>query len=194
MQAAGGASLSDAAHEAVRRPRRSSLFALVAILGLALDQITKQIVVTRWTEDIELVGSLLKVHLTFNPGAAFSTGTGLTFVISCVAIVATCVVIWLGTQVRDTLWAIGFGLLLAGITGNLTDRLFRDPAPMRGHVVDFLQLPNWPIFNVADICINLAAAIIIIQSFRGIRMDGTRTPAPDAEPDSGADGPQAEPQ
>jgi signal peptidase II len=61
------------------------------------------------------------------------------------------------------------------VLGNLTDRIFRDPAPLRGHVIDFLQLPNWPIFNVADICINIAAAVIILQAIRGVSVDGTRS-------------------
>jgi signal peptidase II len=42
-------------------------------------------------------------------------------------------------------------------------------------VIDFLMLPNWPVFNVADICINVAAGLILIQAFRGIRIDGTRS-------------------
>ena len=67
------------------------------------------------------------------------------------------------------------GLLLAGVAGNLTDRMFREPGPFRGHVIDFLMLPNWPVFNVADMCINVAAGLILIQAFRGIRIDGTRT-------------------
>ena len=71
-------------------------------------------------------------------------------------------------------WAIAFGLLLAGIAGNLTDRLVRAPGVLRGHVVDFLMLPHWPIFNVADMCINVAAALILVQAFRGIRLDGSR--------------------
>ena len=56
------------------------------------------------------------------------------------------------------------------------------PGRSRGHVVDFLMLPHWPVFNVADICINVAAALILVQAFRGIRLDGTRTraPTPDA--------------
>ena len=58
--------------------------------------------------------------------------------------------------------------------GNLTDRIFRTPGVLRGHVVDFLMLPHWPIFNVADICINVAAALILVQVVRGIRLDGTR--------------------
>ena len=60
------------------------------------------------------------------------------------------------------------GDLLGGVLGNLTDRVFRDPAFLRGHVVDFLQLPNWPVFNVADMCINIAAAVIVIQAVRGV--------------------------
>ncbi len=65
---------------------------------------------------------------------------------------------------------------MAGILGNLTDRIFRSPGVLRGHVVDFLQLPNWPIFNVADVCINIAAGLIILQALRGISLDGTSTP------------------
>jgi signal peptidase II len=82
------------------------------------------------------------------------------------------VVAVLGTHVRSTGWAWALGLLLAGIAGNLTDRLFRDPGPLRGHVVDFLQLPHWPIFNVADVCINVAAALIVVQSVRGVPLRG----------------------
>ena len=83
-------------------------------------------------------------------------------------------VLWLSRRLGSTVWAVAFGLLLAGICGNLTDRLLREPGPLRGHVVDFLMLPHWPIFNVADMCINVAAALILVQAFRGIRLDGTR--------------------
>ena len=69
---------------------------------------------------------------------------------------------------------MALGLLLAGVAGNLTDRIVREPGPLRGHVVDFLMLPHWPVFNVADICINIAAGLIMLQAFRGIRLDGTR--------------------
>jgi signal peptidase II len=72
---------------------------------------------------------------------------------------------------------VALGLLLGGAAGNLTDRLVREPAPehmMQGHVVDFLELPNWPVFNLADAAIVLAAALIIVQSFRGVQIDGGR--------------------
>ena len=97
------------------------------------------------------------------------------------AIAAVLVVLWLGRRVRSRVWAVAFGLLLAGIAGNLTDRLVRDPGPLRGHVVDFLMLPHWPVFNVADMCINAAAVLILVQAFRGIRLDGTRIAARTAD-------------
>jgi signal peptidase II len=63
---------------------------------------------------------------------------------------------------------------MAGVLGNLTDRIFRSPGMFRGHVVDFLRLPNWPIFNIADICINVAAGVIILQAVRGVSVNGSR--------------------
>ena len=60
------------------------------------------------------------------------------------------------------------------MAGNLTDRMFREPGPFRGHVIDFLMLPNWPIFNVADVCITTAAVLVVLQSLRGIGPEGRR--------------------
>jgi signal peptidase II len=159
------------------------LFAVFALL-YAVDQATKWLAVDRLTgkPDKQLVGDVLVLHLTRNAGAAFSTGTGYTELFSCVAVAAVLVVLWLSGRVRNAVWAIGFGLLLAGITGNLTDRLLRAPGVLRGHVVDFLMLPHWPIFNVADMCINVAAALILLQAFRGVRLDGSRVARRTDEP------------
>ena len=93
------------------------------------------------------------------------------------AIVAVLVVLFLSRRIGSTAWAWAMGLLLAGVAGNLTDRILRDPSPMLGHVIDFLMLPNWPVFNIADICINVAAGMILLQAFRGVRLDGSREPA-----------------
>ncbi len=152
------------------------VFLAVAVAAWGVDQVTKYLAVDRLTDHppVHLVGGLLQANLTRNPGAAFSTGAAFTQVFSVVAIAAVVAILWFGRRVRTTLWAVGLGLLLAGVAGNLTDRLFRTPGPLRGHVVDFLQLPHWPIFNVADICINLAAVVIVVQALRGVRLDGTR--------------------
>lgn len=156
--------------------RAWSVFAVVAVVVYAADQLSKRAAVEYLAggKDVRVVGDVLQLHLTRNPGAAFSLGTGLTVGLSCLAIAATVVVLVVSRKVVDRVWAAGLGALLAGITGNLTDRMLREPGPFRGHVIDFLQLPNWPIFNVADISINVGAGLILLQVVRGIRMDGTR--------------------
>lgn len=189
MQAARGTSVGDHGGGAdgqeapaaqprtfVTRPRTWLLFAGVALVAYAADQLTKRWAVAELTgePDVQVVGELLQLHLTYNPGAAFSLGTDFTVALTCLAIAATFVVLWFSRRVATPVWAVGLGLILAGIDGNLTDRLVRDPAPFRGHVIDFLMLPNWPVFNVADVCINVGAALVLIQVFRGIQLDGTR--------------------
>ena len=157
------------------RARVWRVFALVALVMYVADLITKIIALERLEgrPDVRVVGDLLQLHLTRNPGAAFSTGTQFTVLLSCIAIAAVIVVLWLSRRLGSLAWAVALGFLLAGVAGNLTDRMIREPGPFRGHVIDFLMLPNWPVFNVADICINVAAGLILIQAFRGIRMDGT---------------------
>jgi signal peptidase II len=152
-------------------------FALVAATAYAVDVVSKIIAVDRLSgrPDVELVGDLLVLHLVRNPGAAFSTGTGYTQVFTCLAIAAVVVICYLARRIGSLAWAWALGLLLAGVAGNLTDRLVREPAPLRGHVIDFFMLPHWPVFNVADMLINAAAVLIVVQVFRGVRLDGTRT-------------------
>lgn len=172
MQAARGTSVA----HGTRRPRLLLVFAAVALTAYVVDQVTKVLAVEKLADrsDVSLVGDLLQLHLTRNPGAAFSLGTNATPLLSVVAILAALTVVWFARRIGSVAWACALGFLLAGITGNLTDRLLRAPSVLHGHVVDFLQLPHWPIFNVADICINVAAALIVILAFRGIRLDGTR--------------------
>ncbi len=176
-----------------RAGRRAAwlLFAGVAAASYTLDQVSKHEAIERLSgrPDVPVVGELLQLHLTRNPGAAFSLGTEYTLVLTCLAIVATVVVLWYSRRLADKAWAVGLGLILAGIDGNLTDRMIREPGPFRGEVIDFLMLPNWPVFNVADISINVGAVLVLIQVFRGIHLDGTRIDADagDSETDADAD-------
>jgi len=185
MQAARGASLTSDARPPKNRSRRGLIFG-VAIAGLLVDLGTKVLVVRYFElgEERAFLSPVLKLHYVTNSGAAFSTGAGMTAWISGFACIALAVVLFLSGRVRTPLWAVTMGLLLAGISGNLIDRFFRAPGPLRGEVVDFLELPNWPIFNIADICINVAAGLIILQSIRGIPMAGTNQNAPEPEPTS----------
>ena len=177
MQAARGASLSDAhtGPGSQVHPVRWVEFAAVAVLLLVIDQLTKLWAVAKLVpgQPQDLVGSLLRLNLIRNPGAAFSTCTEYTWFFTTLSIVATLGVLWFARRVRHRGWAIALGILVAGISGNLFDRMLRAPGFYSGHVVDFLQLPNWPIFNVADMCINVAAVLIVILSFKGIGLDGS---------------------
>lgn len=166
LQAAGGAAIaSQEAPATTGAATRYRLLAIaIAIGGIVLDQVTKALAIAHLdpSQPIRLMGGLLTLQLIRNPGAAFSMAEQFTVVLTCVAIVALVGVGgWLLPRVRHTGWAIATGCLLAGIVGNLIDRLFRDPGPFRGHVVDFLQLPNFAIFNVADMFITAAAVLVV---------------------------------
>jgi signal peptidase II len=193
MQAARGTPLTtgddaspdpadDAAPEAPSPKRRTHLFVAVCAIAYALDVVTKILAVEMLSdrEAVELVPGVLTLTFTRNPGAAFGLATGLTLVLSLVAVAVVVAVIRIATRLRDPLWAVALGLLLAGALGNLTDRIFRDPGVLRGHVVDFLELPNWPIFNIADMCITTAAVVVVVQSLRGIGPEGRRPATEDA--------------
>jgi signal peptidase II len=149
---------------------------VIAVVGVALDQVTKYLAVRELTgrAPVEVLDPLLELRLVRNPGAAFGAGASLTPLITVVALVATAVAGYYVLRVRHRGWAVALGLLLAGVVGNLIDRMFRAPSPFRGHVVDFFALPNWPVFNVADICIDAAAVLFIVLLLRGSRLDGTR--------------------
>jgi signal peptidase II len=180
MQAARGASLNPSGTKTQpsgRSGRRQLwLFAAIAVTAYTIDVVSKIVAVRLLTGEprVPLVGDLFSLYLTYNSGAAFSFLTGHTEVLTVVAVVAVGVILWVARRLRSTGWAIALGFLLGGVAGNLTDRIVREPGPFRGHVVDFFMLPNFPIFNVADICINIAAVTIVVQAVRGVNVDGTR--------------------
>ncbi|TCC05408.1 signal peptidase II [Kribbella soli] len=152
------------------------VFGGVGLLILVLDQVTKALALAHLTpgEPVDVIGSLLKFNLIRNSGAAFSLGAGYTPYISAVQITVALGVVYLSRKLGSAGWAVAFGLLFGGAVGNILDRIFREPSPFHGHVVDFLQTPHWAIFNVADMAVTSAAVLLVIQTLRGIRLDGTR--------------------
>jgi signal peptidase II len=78
-------------------------------------------------------------------------------------------------NLRSIGWAITLGLLLGGATGNLLDRIFRAPGAFQGHVVDWIELPHWPVFNLADSSIVCAGVLVVLLALFGVRLDGTRS-------------------
>ena len=161
-------------------PRRRLYPALmiVAVPVYVADQLTKAWATANLQPDQprEVIGSVLRLNLIRNSGAAFSIGTGATWFLTAIASSVVVFILISARRLGSLGWALALGLLLAGSLGNLTDRMFRAPGPGRGHVVDFLQLPHYPIFNIADSAIVSAAVLIAVLAFRGISIDGTRSP------------------
>ena len=138
----------------------------------ALDQLTKQLVlrsINPYDARIVVPDFFHLVNVT-NTGAAFGSFRGNNTFFVIISLVALVVVTILLVRHRrvDSWRDVSLALLLAGILGNLTDRL------LYGHVIDFLLFnlhvryaDPWPAFNVADSCISIAVVLFIIHSFKG---------------------------
>ena len=158
---------------------------------LAADAISKVVVVAQLSghPPIRLLGGLLTLRLIRNSGAAFSLGTSLTVVFTAIAVGVIIFILRTARRLRSLPWAITLGLLLGGATGNLTDRIFRAPGVMRGDVVDWIQLPHWPVFNLADSAIVCGGVLAVLLAVRGLRLDGTVEGAIEAGPPDQSDPP-----
>lgn len=179
LQAAGGTAITG--EHVIAGPRVATfrwICLAIGTVGFGLDLLVKNIVIANLDpqQPVPLLGGLVTLRLIRNPGAAFSMGEDFTLVLTIIALAALVAVLgWVVPRVGHTGWAVTIGCLLAGITGNLADRLFREPGPFRGHVVDFIQLPNFAIFNVADMFITAAAVLgIWLSMITQVSFDGTR--------------------
>ncbi|PYL52094.1 MAG: signal peptidase II [Verrucomicrobia bacterium] len=146
------------------------LISFVSLPLYALVQLTKQFVL-RWIDPYAariIVPDFFTLVNVTNTGAAFGSFRGNNTFFIMISIVALVVVATLLARKRqpDPWRDLSLALLLAGILGNLTDRL------LYGHVIDFLLFnlhiryaDPWPAFNVADSCISIAVVLFIIHSF-----------------------------
>jgi signal peptidase II len=178
-----------------RPQRRVLLLVGIAVLVLAVDIVTKVIAVATLTpgQSPRILGGLVYFSLFRNSGAAFSMATGMTWILAVIALAVVAFIIRMAPRMRSTPWAVCLGLILGGALGNLTDRIFRAPGVMRGHVVDFISVfgPDaqyFPVFNVADSAITIGGITLVLISLLGIDFDGRRH-----RRGSAADGSQAAP-
>ena len=154
-------------------PRRLRLLLMVAALVLGLDVLTKVLAVKLLVpgQPVEIIGDTITWTLVRNSGAAFSMATGYTWVLTLIATGVVLGIIWMGRRLVSLWWALGLGMILGGAVGNLMDRFFRSPGPLRGHVVDFLSVGWWPVFNVADSAVVCGAVLLVGLSMFGIDFD-----------------------
>jgi signal peptidase II len=147
----------------------------VALIVIVIDQVTKYLAVLRLRPRIEsgegpvpIIGQWFMLSYVENTGAAFSIGTGYTWIFTIIACVVVVVILRTSRKIGSVWWAVALGGLLGGATGNLIDRLTRPPGIGRGYVVDFLALPNFPVFNVADMAVVGSAGLMIGLSIFGV--------------------------
>src|SRR6476469_3660807 len=153
--------------------RRLRLLLTVAAVVLVLDIVTKVLAVRLLTpgQPVSIVGDNITWTLVRNSGAAFSMATGYTWVLTLIATGVVIGIVWMGRRLVSPWWAIGLGMILGGATGNLIDRFFRAPGPLRGHVVDFFSVGWWPVFNVADPAVVGGAILLVALSLFGFDFD-----------------------
>ena len=135
-----------------------------------LDLATKAWAVSQLShrETVQIFGGFFQLTLMRNPGAAFSFATGATTLLSLFGIVVLIAIVYFAPHITSQGWSVVLGLVMGGVLGNLMDRIFRNPGFLRGHVIDWMQLPHWPIFNVADSSIVCAAGLSMYLSIRNI--------------------------
>jgi signal peptidase II len=146
--------------------RRRLLIPAIAAVVVVVDQVTKTWALHHTSGGRHVVGPLW-LSLTFNSGAAFSLGRGVTPVVEAIVVV---LVVWLLATSRRASRAatmprlVGLGLLLGGAVGNLADRVFRHHS---GAVIDFIDAVRigtrswWPVFNVADAAIVIGVVVLL---------------------------------
>ncbi|WP_405732083.1 signal peptidase II [Streptomyces sp. NBC_01537] len=171
-------STQDEATEPARQGSRSRRIAVllgVAALAYALDLLSKLWVVTRLEgrAPIDVIGSYLRLEAVRNAGAAFGFGQGMTIVFTLIALTVIGVIARISRKLYSLPWAVALGLLLGGAFGNLTDRVFRAPGFLEGHVVDFIAPTHFAVFNLADSAIVCGGILIVLLSFKGLDPDGT---------------------
>jgi len=148
--------------------RRSPVGPLaLAGVVVVVDQLTKVWAVAGLSDGpVRLVGSLLQLRLTRNPGGAFSLLTNLTPVLAVVAVVMAAWIVRTTRRTADAVMAYSLALVLGGAVGNLVDRLVRSPGFLQGEVVDFIKLPHWPTFNIADSAITIGVILIAVRGWK----------------------------
>ena len=159
------------------------VLAITALLAVVLDQVVKELSTNGLTEGepVRILGGLIYLSLLRNSGAAFSLGSGYTWVFPLVTLAVIGWIAVMARKLRSVPWAIALGLVLGGALGNLGDRLFRAPGPFQGHVVDMVSLfgpygEYFAVFNIADSCLSVGVVLAVLLELTGRQRDGSRTP------------------
>lgn len=160
----------------MRSRRYATAAVVIGVAVCAVDVVSKILAVGELASrpPMSLLGGLITLQLYRNAGAAFGFGPSYTVLYALVAAAVLAAILRASGRLRNWPAAIALGLVLGGAAGNLADRLFRSPGPMRGFVVDWIKLPYFPeTFNVADAAVTVGVVLLILASLRG-QLAGSR--------------------
>ncbi|WP_198653723.1 signal peptidase II [Actinocorallia populi] len=149
--------------------RRYGWMLALAAAVLLVDQASKYWAVSALSdgERIPVIPELIQLRLTYNAGAAFSIGSGMTWIFTLTAAATVAAILFMGRRLRTASWTVVLGALLGGATTHLLDRLFREPGFAQGHVVDFIDYGPF-VGNIADIVLFASCALLLLLNLRGI--------------------------
>ena len=161
---------------AQRTPRYLGLVVAVMLAVGAADQGIKQLMLN-WLEPgvpQPVIGDWFRFYLLFNSGAAFSMGENLTWLFTAIQLAFVLGALWFGPRMTSKWEALGLALVAGGALGNLTDRLFRAPGFWFGHVVDYISVGNFAVFNLADASITVGVVVFILGTLAAEMKGGER--------------------
>ena len=146
------------------------MYELIGIVGavIAFDQLTKQWMETNLADGpITVIDGVLWWSYAENNGAAFGMLQGGGTLLGMAALVATVIIVWNLPSVATQVELVGLALIMSGALGNLVDRIVRGEGFLDGAVIDFIRVPNFPNFNVADSAITIGVVLLLVASLRG---------------------------
>lgn len=144
-----------------------ALMATIVVVIASLDQLVKQLMLN-WLEPgvpVPVIGDWFRFYLLFNPGAAFSMGGNNTWIFTCIQLAFVVGIAIYAPRIKHLWVAAGLALVAGGALGNVFDRLFRDPSFFLGHVVDYISVGNFAVFNIADASITCGVVVFLIGMF-----------------------------
>ncbi|OAA30897.1 hypothetical protein AT15_09445 [Kosmotoga arenicorallina S304] len=145
------------------------------VITLMIDQITKAVAESnlQYLVRVDLIGRILGLRYVHNKGVSFGLLSKLgVYNIAIITSTIILLLLFIGNRFKDKLTSkekFIFGIILGGALGNLIDRL------RLGYVVDFIELPYWPIFNVADSCIVVGTALLLLLFYRREKLRAGRS-------------------
>lgn len=161
------------------RPGRNRVVVLAITAGcILLDSLTKQWAVASLEAGTarDILGGFVRFDLSHNPGMAFSQFRSGGPLLGLVAIAVIVGIVWYAGRVNSAVIVTGLGFISGGAAGNLVDRIFREPGMLKGYVVDFVRLPNWPTFNLADTFLFVGVACVFVGVLVGERREKAGRP------------------